>query len=922
MVRVFIKGGVWKNSEDEILKAAVMKYGKQQWARVASLLNRKSAKQCKARWNEWLDPSVRKVEWSRSEDEKLLHLAKLMPAQWRTIGPLVGRTAGQCQERYERLLDEAAAAAGVGGDGGEGGLEGEQGEAAGGGSAARRLRPGEIDPHPETKPARPDPVDMDEDEVEMLQEARARLANTQGKKAKRKAREKMLGEAKRLADLQKRRELKAAGLLAGEMKTRSRRGRREIDLGVEIPFHKPAPAGFHETRGEDDRAEAIRNRRLKDVDYKRVTEAQYQSRDREKKEKQRREEARLRSLERSNMQYVVAEVSKRNDPLATRKRGVLSMPEPTIGDDELRRVGKASQEEREALAALAGEGGSGEGKGSGGGGEAATDALLGDYADRPLPTPMRTPAASAQATKMSASEVIQREAMNLRALSAGQTPLLGEENAPLQEGGAGTGAVLEGAAAAAAYGATPVAGKPPDDATAGGRSLKTNATPLTFASSRRDELGLNAPVPAAVRPPSELRPVTDHDTDDAASVGASSFGGSTLASSKHMSLREIAREERRRAKRARRELEEALASLPAPQFEYELAAPEDAMDEETGEDGEGTKFGMALRVKDRADEDAEELERLKKEAERLYEEQSSALKRPDLPRPSGGVGLARRLEGAATDAAAALIQSEMSALINLDAKSHPVALDKSDPVVAGASGEGKKKDKKEKKKRKRKGGGEVPETTLDYFPPEALEGAKAMLSEELGQVVKEKREALSSTRGVYYEKDEDVMNAANEEVARASREGAAGMSFSTEEGRSGWDSAWKGDKGAESEVATLKAEYLALQTAVKSLTKACDKAERKRAIRTGGYERRAAELADATLHSFAELRRSRIEEAVYSRLRAHETKGGEARAERLREEVARLEEAEGEKQRRYGELMHEKNRLLLKINGVGRKPSS
>lgn len=27
----------------------------------------------------------------------------------------------------------------------------------------RQLRPGEIDPDPETKPARPDPVDMDED---------------------------------------------------------------------------------------------------------------------------------------------------------------------------------------------------------------------------------------------------------------------------------------------------------------------------------------------------------------------------------------------------------------------------------------------------------------------------------------------------------------------------------------------------------------------------------------------------------------------------------------------------------------------------------------------------------------------------------------------------------------------------------------
>jgi pre-mRNA-splicing factor CDC5/CEF1 len=59
-----------------------------------------------------------------------------------------------------------------------------------------------IDPQPETKPARPDAVDMDEDEKEMLSEARARLANTQGKKAKRKAREKQLDEAKRLAQVQ------------------------------------------------------------------------------------------------------------------------------------------------------------------------------------------------------------------------------------------------------------------------------------------------------------------------------------------------------------------------------------------------------------------------------------------------------------------------------------------------------------------------------------------------------------------------------------------------------------------------------------------------------------------------------------------------------------------------------------------------
>lgn len=60
-MRISIKGGVWTNTEDEILKSAVMKYGKNEWSRTSSLLVRKSAKQCKARWYEWLDPSIEMV---------------------------------------------------------------------------------------------------------------------------------------------------------------------------------------------------------------------------------------------------------------------------------------------------------------------------------------------------------------------------------------------------------------------------------------------------------------------------------------------------------------------------------------------------------------------------------------------------------------------------------------------------------------------------------------------------------------------------------------------------------------------------------------------------------------------------------------------------------------------------------------------
>jgi pre-mRNA-splicing factor CDC5/CEF1 len=59
------KLAVWKNTEDEVLKAAIAKYGKNQWARISSLLVRKTPKQCKARWYEWLDPSIKKTEWSK-----------------------------------------------------------------------------------------------------------------------------------------------------------------------------------------------------------------------------------------------------------------------------------------------------------------------------------------------------------------------------------------------------------------------------------------------------------------------------------------------------------------------------------------------------------------------------------------------------------------------------------------------------------------------------------------------------------------------------------------------------------------------------------------------------------------------------------------------------------------------------------------
>lgn len=145
---------------------------------------------------------------------------------------MVGRTPSQCLEHYKRLLDSACESYEPGDD-------------------PRNLRLGEIDPNPESKPDRPDQVDMDEDEKEMLSEARARLVNSRGKKAKRKAREKQLEEARRLASLQKRRELKAAGI----DNRRRKRKREGIDYNDEIPFEERPPPGFYDVTDESFSAE-------------------------------------------------------------------------------------------------------------------------------------------------------------------------------------------------------------------------------------------------------------------------------------------------------------------------------------------------------------------------------------------------------------------------------------------------------------------------------------------------------------------------------------------------------------------------------------------------------------------------------------------------------------------------------------------
>ncbi|CAG8655144.1 9260_t:CDS:2, partial [Paraglomus occultum] len=203
---------------------------------------------------------------------------------------------------------------------------------------------------------------------EMLSEARARLANTQGKKAKRKAREKQLEEARRLASLQKRRELKAAGI---ELKTKKKK--KGMDYNADIPFEKRPALGFYDTSAERNRPaeSAMTNVALQKLEGKRRAEiADEKRRKRQKVGKEDREGGAINFVPARN-----AQLNKIKQAEQISKRRKLVLPAPQVGEDELEQIVKIGFAGETAKAVV------GENEGS---------TSLGDYT--PATTlPLRTP---------------------------------------------------------------------------------------------------------------------------------------------------------------------------------------------------------------------------------------------------------------------------------------------------------------------------------------------------------------------------------------------------------------------------------------------------------------------------------------------------------------------------------------------------
>jgi myb proto-oncogene protein len=110
----------WTLEEDAKLTSAVAntrkkKWGsdyKTDWATVAALVPGRTARQCKQKWKDGLDPSIdrttgRKGRWTEDEDIKLKDAVQTHGGKdWSVIAAMVpARTIIQCRGRWHKAVD-------------------------------------------------------------------------------------------------------------------------------------------------------------------------------------------------------------------------------------------------------------------------------------------------------------------------------------------------------------------------------------------------------------------------------------------------------------------------------------------------------------------------------------------------------------------------------------------------------------------------------------------------------------------------------------------------------------------------------------------------------------------------------------------------------------------------------------------------